>query len=69
MVCGMRVAICDDEAMYREETKREIRTYKRDIAIVEFTDGCDLVKSDEQFDLIFLDVEMKKLDGVVLHII
>jgi len=60
----MRVAICDDEAIYRDETKREIRAYKRDIEIVEFTDGSDLVKSDEQFDLIFLDVEMEKLDGV-----
>lgn len=62
--CTMRVAICDDEAIYREETKKGIRAYRKDIEIVEYTDGSELVQSEEQFDLIFLDVEMKKLDGV-----
>lgn len=60
----MRVAICDDEAIDREETRREIKAYNKDIEIVEYIDGSDLVQSKERFDLIFLDVEMEKLDGV-----
>lgn len=60
----MRVAICDDEAIYREETKKAILAYNKEIAIVEFTDGNELVQSGERFDLIFLDIEMPKLDGM-----
>lgn len=60
----MRVAICDDEAIYREETKACIRGYSREIEIVEFTDGEELLCSTEEFDLIFLDIEMAKVDGV-----
>ena len=60
----MRIAICDDEAIYREETKRGILAYNKGIEIVEFKDGSELVQSKEQFDLIFLDIEMPKLDGM-----
>lgn len=60
----MRVAICDDEAIYREETKKAILAYNKEIAIVEFTDGNELVQSGERFDLIFLDIEMPKMDGM-----
>lgn len=60
----MRVAICDDEAIYREETKRGIKAYNKEIEIKEFSDGSELVKSGEQFDLIFLDIEMPVLDGM-----
>ena len=60
----MRVAICDDEAVYREETKKEILAYDAGIEIVEYKDGNELVRSQERFDLIFLDIEMPKMDGM-----
>lgn len=60
----MRVAICDDETVYREETKKEILAYDAGIEIVEYNDGNELVRSQERFDLVFLDIEMPKMDGM-----
>ena len=60
----MRIAICDDEKKYREETKNCIKEYNPEFEIVEFEDGSDLVKAKEAFDLILLDVEMPQLDGM-----
>lgn len=60
----MRVAICDDEAVYREETKKGILAYNSEIEIVEYKDGKELVQSQERFDLIFLDIEMPEMNGM-----
>ena len=60
----MRIAICDDEKKYREETINCIKEYNVSIEIVEFEDGSKLVNTKEVFDLILLDVEMPELDGM-----
>lgn len=60
----MRIAICDDEKKYREETINCIKEYNPEFEIVEFEDGSELVKAKEAFDLILLDVEMPQLDGM-----
>ena len=60
----MRIAICDDEKKYREETINCIKEYNATIELVEFEDGSELVHTKENFDLILLDVEMPQLDGV-----
>lgn len=61
----MRVAICDDETVYREETRKGILAYNAGIEIVEYKDGNELVQSQERFDLIFLDIEMPGMDGMM----
>lgn len=60
----MRVAICDNEKKYREETKNCIKEYNPAIELVEFKDGSELVNAKGTFDLILLDVEMPQLDGM-----
>jgi DNA-binding LytR/AlgR family response regulator len=66
----MRIAICDDEKFYRDKIKKYLEKYINlypEISITEFDCGEDLIKaydSEEEFDFIFLDIQMKDRDGV-----
>lgn len=64
----MNIAICDDENYWREtltvllkeyESSRHIKLY-----ITYFSDGLSLIKSSKTFDVIFMDYQMKDLNGV-----
>lgn len=64
----MRIVICDDEAVFREELKQHLINYGKQkliqIDILEFTNGSDLLASKEAFDIVFLDYQMPGLDGM-----
>lgn len=64
----LRIAVCDDEENMIEEIGSIISGYcdKKQIEhrIFSYIDGEDLLKSDESFDIIFLDIEMKRMDGI-----
>lgn len=60
----MRIAICDDSKVFREQMKYCICSYNALFEIKEYSDGNELIQSNEQFDLIFLDIEMPKMDGM-----
>jgi len=66
----MRIAVCDDEKICRDEIIKNITPYKNsysEMEITEFSCGENLIEAYEsgnQFDIIFLDIQMKNFDGV-----
>lgn len=70
METGIRIAICDDEASCRDSMKMMCRTYfeKREesaeIDIRLFSSGEDIMTGDFDCDILLLDIEMPKQDGI-----
>ena len=65
----IRFAICDDEPYMLEELSNRLTDYmkKRQISSYQITcylDGQSLLESDLNFDLLFLDIQMAKPDGM-----
>lgn len=67
----MKIVICDDEAIIRKQLKNNIEQYDKsklpDLEIFEFASGEDLIKEfsdNKTADIIFLDIEMNKIDGI-----
>lgn len=63
----MRIAICDDEALWREQIINRLEDYFQslDVLIQSFVSGKALMQGlkKSRFDLIFLDIEMEGMDG------
>lgn len=66
----MRIAICDDEEIYRFNLRNELEKIIKslDVVIDSFESGIELLKRFEkqEYDLIFLDIEMSQMDGITL---
>lgn len=87
MAFEIKLAICDDELIYRESTEAACKAFfgekskvscatdavinssvdgsadiSMDISI--FSSGKELIASDKDFDILFLDIEMPDLDGI-----
>lgn len=64
----MRIAICDDEAPMHDMLKRHLDSYarKRNLSVMysDFTGGPELLAFPHDLDLIFMDYQMKDLDGL-----
>ena len=60
----MIIAICDDEKNIRELMKNKVINYCPDAKIVSFTSGEDLLSSDGQIDILFLDIQMSGKNGM-----
>ena len=64
----MKIAICDDELLTRNEIKYSLSNYYSekliDAEIYDYNNGEDLLNSEINFDMAFLDVEMPMLDGI-----
>ncbi len=65
----MRIAVAEDDLSARKQTIKYFRRFQEDTGILmditEFSDGKELVKDYHPcYDLIFLDIEMKEMDGL-----
>ena len=64
----IRIAICDDEKHMVDHIKAFVsdffRKKNREISIRTFLSGEDLLSYDGQIDILFLDVQMKGMDGM-----
>lgn len=59
-----QIAICDDEPVICEMVSGVIREWSQDIRITCFDSGEALLASYDSFDAIFLDIDMKGIDGI-----
>ncbi len=66
-----RIAICDDETIICAGIEQVLLDYGKtsleDIEVEVFTSGeelCHFMQKEEEFDLIFLDIELKQMNGV-----
>lgn len=70
----MRIAVCEDEQIFRENIIKEIEGYYHslDVVVDGFSSGEELIEKYENgrktgslphYDLLFLDIEMKVMDG------
>ena len=66
----MRIAVCDDELTERNNTKKQLETAYRslDLLVDVYSSGDDLLRvyEENKYQLIFLDIEMPKMDGITL---
>ena len=65
----IRIALVEDEAEVRAQlqgyVQRHTRQYGTEFAVTEFADGMELLDDYRPvYDILFLDVEMKHLDGI-----
>lgn len=64
----IRVAICDDEKhmsdLIRTSVSEFFRGKNMEITISQFSSGEGLLKYDKKIDILFLDIQMKDMDGM-----
>lgn len=65
----MRIAICDDEPIHREDVKKVLSTCEvlpKNNVLSEYPNGLDLLEEHAKnpFDIVFLDIEMEGLSGL-----
>lgn len=60
----MRIAICDDEELIRQQIWELAIQEDKDCSVDEYATGDALLDSKEDYHLVFLDIQMPGVDGV-----
>lgn len=60
----MEIAVCDDETVIRDQIHRFVRNRIPDSRIETCAAGEELLAADKSFDLVFLDIQMKGINGM-----
>ena len=64
----MKIAICDDQMIIHTELKKHLENYakKRNLIMIynDYTNGLDLIGSQNEYDIIFMDHQMAEISGL-----
>ena len=60
----IKIAVCDDEAVIREQIQQFIKKKLPDSRIETYSTGEELLAANISFDLVFLDIQMEGLNGM-----
>ena len=60
----MRIAICDDERNIQKLIANKIKKQYREAEIIPFSSGEELLLSEKQIDILFLDIQMNGKNGM-----
>lgn len=64
----MRIAICDDEKVFRDDLKQAVYTYSNlhrlELVVDEYLCGENMIVSEQKYDIVFLDYKMSGIDGL-----
>lgn len=64
----LSIAICDDEKYISEKIEKMVKDFFRnrhmDISVVQYSSGEELLKSNQEIDILFLDIGMRGMDGI-----
>lgn len=60
----IEIAVCDDEAIIREQIRQFIKKRVPDCNVVLYAAGEELLAADTIFDLVFMDIQMEGLSGM-----
>ena len=58
------IAVCDDEAIIREQITQFVKKSVPDSRIETYATGEELLAADKNFDLVFLDIQMEGISGM-----